>query len=68
MGGQGLVQSGEFHSDVLDGFGVETLPDGSRYEGQFRAGKRQGYGELVGTDGKSHPSRWADGKQMDTAP
>lgn len=68
MGGQGLVQSGEFHGDVLDGFGVETLPDGSRYEGQFRAGKRQGYGELVGTDGKSHPSRWADGKQMDTAP
>jgi hypothetical protein len=68
MGGQGLVQSGEFHGDALDGFGVETLPDGSRYEGQFRDGKRQGYGELVGADGKNHPGRWADGKQVDSAP
>jgi serine/threonine protein kinase len=62
-----LVQSGEFHGDLLDGLGVETVSGGERYEGEFRAGKRHGYGELFGADGKGKPGRWNNGKLIDSA-
>jgi serine/threonine protein kinase len=62
-----LVQSGEFHGDLMDGFGVETVSGGERYEGEFRAGKRHGYGELFGADGKAKPGRWNNGKLIDSA-
>jgi serine/threonine protein kinase len=62
-----LVQSGEFHGDLMDGFGVETVSGGERYEGEFRAGKRHGYGEVFGADGKGKPGRWNNGKLIDSA-
>jgi serine/threonine protein kinase len=67
MTSPGLVQSGEFHADLLDGVGVETLADGERYEGEFRAGRRQGYGKLVSADGKVRPGRWDSGKLAESA-
>lgn len=67
MTAPGVVQSGEFHGDLLEGAGVETVSGGERYEGQFRAGKRQGYGLLFGADGKGQPSRWDNGKRIDAA-
>jgi serine/threonine protein kinase len=68
MTNPGLVQSGEFHADVVDGLGVETVAGGERYEGEFRAGKRQGYGELFAADGKGHPGRWDSGKLVESVP
>ena len=63
----GLVQAGEFHADALDGVGVETLSGSERYEGEFRAGQRNGYGLLFGADGKGRAGRWENGKQVETA-
>jgi len=63
----GLVQAGEFHADALDGVGVETLSGSERYEGEFRAGRRNGYGLLFGADGKGRAGRWENGKQVETA-
>jgi serine/threonine protein kinase len=63
-----LVQSGEFHADMLDGPGVETLGDGERYEGGFRGNRRQGYGQVTGVDGQVRAGLWEDGKLVDSAP
>ncbi|HTR85098.1 MAG TPA: protein kinase [Reyranella sp.] len=68
LGDTRLDQAGEWRADVLDGPGVETLPNGERYEGEFRAGKRHGYGQLIDADGKAHPGRWEDGKQVESTP
>lgn len=62
------VQTGEFKGEALDGPGVETLAKGERYEGTFRAGKRHGYGQLIGPDERSRATRWDDGKLAESAP
>ena len=62
-----IVQTGDFRSDKLEGPGVETTGD-ERYEGGFRAGRRNGYGQVTGPDGKVHSGRWADGKALETTP
>jgi serine/threonine protein kinase len=62
-----VVQSGEFQADMLDGPGVEVVGDG-RYEGGFRNGRRQGYGEVTGADGKVSAGLWEDGKLVDSTP
>jgi hypothetical protein len=61
------VQSGEFRADLLEGPGVETVGD-QRYEGGFRGGKRNGYGQVTSADGKVQSGRWEDGKPIETAP
>ena len=61
------VQSGEFRAGLLEGPGVEAVGD-QRYEGGFRGGKRQGYGQVKGADGKLQSGRWEDGKPTETAP
>ena len=53
---------------TLDGPGVEVLPNGERYEGGFRAGKRNGYGQVAGADEKVQSGRWEDGKLVESAP
>ena len=63
-----VVQAGDWHADSLEGPGVETLANGERYEGGFRAGHRHGYGRVVGADGKSRAGRWEDGKLVQSAP
>jgi len=53
---------------VLDGPGIETVGDKERYEGTFRAGKLNGYGQLTGADKKVMSGRWADGKLVESVP
>ena len=67
LGDHATVQTGEFHADRLEGPGVETLGD-QRYDGGFRAGKRNGYGQVTTSDGKVQSGRWADGKLVETTP
>jgi hypothetical protein len=62
------VQSGEFRAGLLEGPGVEQIADGERYEGLFRNGQRNGYGEVVKADGKVIAGRWSDGKLVESTP
>jgi serine/threonine protein kinase len=63
-----VVQSGEFQADVLDGPGVEAVGDRERYEGGFRSGRRQGYGQVTRSDGQVRAGLWEDGKLVDSTP
>jgi serine/threonine protein kinase len=63
-----VTQTGEFKADMLDGYGVETLANGERYEGAFRNGKRNGYGQVIGSDERARASRWEDGKLVESTP
>jgi serine/threonine protein kinase len=67
MGETSLVQSADWHGDSLDGPGVETRPNGEKYEGQFRAGKRHGFGQVTDGD-KVISGRWQDGKLVESTP
>jgi len=58
---------GEFAPDLLEGPGVETGGD-QRYEGGFRGGKRNGYGQVTSAGGKVQSGRWEDGKPIETTP
>ncbi|TBR28903.1 MAG: hypothetical protein EPO10_10680, partial [Reyranella sp.] len=62
------VQGGEFHSDLLDGPGVERIGERERYEGEFRGGQRNGYGQYTDAEGKVRAGRWAAGKLVESAP
>jgi serine/threonine protein kinase len=63
-----VVQSGNFHADALEGPGVEQVGDRERYEGGFRGGQRQGYGQVTAADGKITAGRWEAGKRVESAP
>ncbi len=63
-----VVQAGEFHGDLLDGPGVERIGERERYEGGFRGGQRNGYGQVTDADGKTSSGRWVDGKPVESAP
>jgi len=63
-----LTQTGEFQGDTLNGLGVEILANGERFAGTFRAGKRNGYGQLTGPDERARASRWDDGKLVESTP
>ncbi len=63
-----IVQAGEFHGDVLDGPGVERVGERAKYEGGFRNGLRNGFGQLTDGDGKVLSGRWSDGKVVESAP
>ncbi len=63
-----VVQSGEFHADMLEGPGVEVIGTRERYEGGFRGSRRQGYGQVTGADGKMRSGLWEDGKLVDSTP
>jgi hypothetical protein len=63
-----VVQSGEFRADALEGPGVEQVVDRERYEGGFRGGRRNGYGQVTTADGKVTAGRWEAGKRVESAP
>ena len=63
-----VVQAGEFHGDALDGPGVERIGERERYEGGFRGGQRNGYGQVTDADGKTSAGRWVDGRRVESAP
>jgi serine/threonine protein kinase len=62
-----VVQSGDFRADTLEGPGVEQVR-GERYEGGFRGGQRNGYGQVTAADGKVTAGRWEAGKRVESAP
>ncbi len=62
-----VVQSGDFRADTLEGPGVEQV-GGERYEGGFRGGQRNGYGQVTAADGKVTAGRWEAGKRVESAP
>lgn len=40
--------------------GAEIWPDGSKYEGNFEGGKKQGKGKFVWADGSSYEGEFKD--------
>ena len=62
------VQGGEFHADLLEGPGIERVGERERYEGGFKGGKRNGYGQVTDAAGKMQSGRWTDGKLVESAP
>jgi len=42
------------------GKGTEELEDGSKYEGEFRDGKKQGYGVYEWADGSEYKGNWLE--------
>ena len=52
---------GEFYLDEFHGKGTYRFKNGDVYEGDWVAGKRNGFGKLTGTDGKvKYQGEWKD--------
>ena len=47
--------------ETPDGYGAETYPDGSSYEGQFINGQRSGLGVYYFTNGRIYEGEWSGG-------
>jgi hypothetical protein len=47
----------------MEGKGVETWPDGRRYEGDFKNGKKDGEGTFEWPNGVKYIGSWRGGKQ-----
>lgn len=60
----GLRYQGEYKNGMRDGFGTETLWEGSQeksYSGEYRANERNGQGVIRWTDGTSWEGPFVDG-------
>lgn len=51
---------GDWVAGVREGFGIESLKDGSNYAGHWKGDKRQGKGLMRTPDGKSFRGVWED--------
>jgi len=47
----------------MHGYGVYCWKDGSRYEGSYVDGKKEGNGVFYYTSGKQYIGMWVNGKQ-----
>jgi hypothetical protein len=47
----------------MEGRGLETWADGRRYEGDFKAGKKDGEGTFYWPNGSKYLGSWRNGKQ-----
>jgi hypothetical protein len=47
----------------MHGVGIYIYSDGVRYDGQYKADKKDGYGLYYWTDGRKYEGWWAKGKQ-----
>ena len=45
-----------------DGHGTYTYPDGEKYEGEFKDGKRNGHGTYNYPNGEEYVGDWKNGK------
>ena len=43
---------------MRDGYGVQTWPDSSRYEGEWVEDKANGKGKLIHADGDIYEGEW----------
>ncbi|CAG9322195.1 unnamed protein product [Blepharisma stoltei] len=48
------VYEGDWVNDKQEGFGVESWPDGSKFEGSYRDGFKNGQGKFVWVDGSHY--------------
>ena len=53
-------------NEIPDGYGAETYPDGSSYEGQFVGGQRSGLGVYYFTNGRIYEGEWSRGVREGT--
>lgn len=53
---------GEWFADKLHGKGILTWPDGSKYEGFFVEGMRQGRGRFTSSDSDIYEGEWKANK------
>ncbi len=57
----GETYDGEFYLDVFHGKGTYRFKNGDVYEGDWAAGKRNGFGKLTAADGKvKYQGEWKD--------
>ena len=53
-----MTYSGAWLNNQLNGYGFLTWPDGSKYEGNFKAGKRHGKGFKTYHNGETYDGNW----------
>ena len=49
--------------DLIDGFDSYTWPDGSKYEGEWKNGEKNGHGIYTWVDGKKYVGHFKNGKR-----
>jgi len=47
----------------MNGQGKDTYPDGTKYVGEYKDGKRHGQGTFTHTDGGKFVGEWKDGRE-----
>ena len=58
----GATYTGQWLSNMRDGYGHQLWPDGSKYEGYWRTDKANGHGKLVHADGDVYEGEWLNDK------
>ena len=54
---------GEVESEVPNGLGTETFPDGRKYVGDWKSGVKNGHGTEISHDGRKYVGKYKDGKR-----
>ena len=52
-----------FGDYIIEGLGTYTSPDGRKYVGEWKDGKRNGQGTFTLPDGEKYVGKWKDGKR-----
>ena len=53
-----LIQ-GDFEGGEINGKGIRTWANGSKYVGDFQNGEKHGYGEFTSSVGENYVGEWA---------
>ena len=48
--------------NCVNGYGVSTQPDGTKYQGEWKDDKRHGKGVYTYSNGTKHEGEWKDGE------
>ncbi len=63
--GEGRMYKGQWtraKNRTKDGLGIQLWPDGSKYEGQWKQGKSNGYGRMTHANGDIYEGNWVNDK------